>query len=184
MSDPTVKAIFEEYFTTLNDAVFRFCLFRVSNREQALDLTQETFLRLWQTLETGKAIDNVRSFLFTVARHLVIDYYRKKKTVSLDWLAEEDPAELIDRTTGSEQLELGAEGRYLLEQINKLPPSYRQAVYLRYVEDLSPPEIATILKISTNAASVRINRGLEELRRQTGYDSPSEGHVVIKPPLL
>ena len=75
---------FEKTYTDESDAIFRFCLVRVSNREQALDLTQETFLRLWQSLSQDKEIANARAFLFTVAHNLVIDWYRKKKSVSLD----------------------------------------------------------------------------------------------------
>jgi RNA polymerase sigma factor (sigma-70 family) len=67
-------------------------------------------------------------------------------------------------------LETKAEGRYLLEKISELTPSYRQPVYLRYVEDLSPVEIGEILGISANAASVRINRGLLELKKKAGYN--------------
>jgi len=66
--------------------------------------------------------------------------------------------------------EFEAEGRYLIDAITRLGPSYRQPVYLRYAEGLSPPEIGEIMGISANAVSVRINRGLEELRRLTGYD--------------
>jgi RNA polymerase sigma factor (sigma-70 family) len=58
------------------------------------------------------------------------------------------------------------DGRYLMDKINELSPSYRDPVYLRYMEDLSPPEIGKILGISTNATSVRINRGLEELKQK------------------
>jgi len=64
----------------------------------------------------------------------------------------------------------GAEGRYLIEKINELPPIYQQPIYLRFVEDLSPVEIREILGISTNAASVRINRGLLELRKKAGFN--------------
>ncbi len=49
---------FEKIYEKESDAVFRFCLFRVSDREQALDITQETFLRLWQSLSDGKEILN------------------------------------------------------------------------------------------------------------------------------
>jgi len=62
-----------------SDAIFRFCLVRVSDREQAMDITEETFLRLWKSLLDGKEILNNKAFLFTLARHLIIDWYRKKK---------------------------------------------------------------------------------------------------------
>ena len=163
---------FEEIYNKESDAIFRFCFIRVSDREQALDITQETFLRLWQSLQDGKEILNDKAFLFTVARRLVIDLYRKKKSLSLDKIIsekEEGGYDVEDESTRENKLIIGIEGRYLIDKINELEESYRELLYLRFVEDLSPPEIGEILGISANAASVRINRGLEELRKISGY---------------
>jgi RNA polymerase sigma-70 factor (ECF subfamily) len=159
------------------DHIFRFCLIRVSDREQALDITQETFVRLWQNMSTGESISNMRAFLFTVAHNLIIDWYRKKKSTSLEAMADPDtgePYEPVGDSVGHASQELSAEGRFLIDSIGKLEATYRQAVYLRFVEDLSPPDIAKVLGISTNAASVRITRGIEELRKITGYSLDSE----------
>ncbi|MDD3662669.1 MAG: RNA polymerase sigma factor [Candidatus Pacebacteria bacterium] len=169
-----LKNQFESIYQDQSDAVFRFCLIRVSNREQALDLTQETFLRLWQTMSSGEKIKNNRAFIFTVARRLIIDWYRKKKSLSIDNLSfgnEEDEGEfeIMDEKTSFGNTFLEAEGRYLIDNIKKISSSYREAVYLRFVEDLSPPEIGEILGLSSNVISVRINRGLLELRKNTGY---------------
>jgi RNA polymerase sigma-70 factor (ECF subfamily) len=162
---------FEKIYQEESDIIFRFCLTRVSNREQALDITQETFLRLWQSFQQGKKVSNNRAFLFTVAQRLVIDWYRKKKSISLEGMlsSEEGEIDLPDENTTEDQ-SLGGEGRYLLSKIEELTPVHRDPIYLRFVEDLSPPEIGKILGISTNAASVRINRGIKELREKTGYN--------------
>lgn len=163
----TFKKIYEEE----SDAIFRFCLVRVSSRDQALDITQETFLRLWKNLLEGKEIQNHKGFLFTITRNLIIDWYRKKKSVSLDNMIDnsEESFDFPDEKT-SDNMEYKIEGRYLLEKINKLTPIYKEPVYLRFVEDLLPSEIGNILNISANAVSVRINRGLEELQKKTGYN--------------
>lgn len=171
MKEKKVK-IFEKIYEKEADAIFRFCLTKVSDREQALDITQETFLRLWQSLAEEREILNDRAFLFTVARRLVIDWYRKKKSVSLDDIfygQEEQTYEISDEMTTGHLL-LGVEGRYLLDKIDEITSVNREAVYLRFIEDLSPSEIGEILGISTNNASVRINRGLMELREKFGYD--------------
>ena len=165
--------IFEKIYEIESDSIFRFCLIRVSDREQALDITQETFLRLWQSLLQNKEILNNRAFLFTIAHRLVIDWYRKKKSFSLDHMMSgenEGGYDVPDEKTIDGNILIGAEGRYLLEKINELTPSSKDPVYLRFVEDLSPPEIGDILGISANAASVRINRGLIELRKKSGYN--------------
>jgi RNA polymerase sigma-70 factor (ECF subfamily) len=170
---------FERVYREESDAIFRFCLVRVSNREQAMDITQETFLRLWQSLSQEKEIINSRAFLFTVAHRLIIDWYRKKKTFSLEKIVfdkKEDEYDLPDESPLS-NVEYGAEGRYLVEKIDELSPTYKDPVYLRFVEGLSPGEIGSILGISSNAASVRVNRGLLELRKKTGYDEEDNKKV-------
>ncbi len=164
---------FETIYEKESDAIFRFSLVRVSDREQALDITQETFLRLWQSLQKGEEIQNNRAFLFTIAHRLIIDWYRKKKSLSWDkifWKGDSEEIDIVDEKTTEINLSTLAEGRYLMDKINELSPSYRDPVYFRYVENLSPPEIGKILGISANATSVRINRGLIELRKKTGYD--------------
>jgi len=170
--DNTFKIIYENE----SDAVFRFCLVRVSDREEALDITQETFLRLWKSLQDGQNILNSRAFLFTIARRLIIDWYRKKKSLSLDSMLEREGGYDIsdDKTVEDSNFSL-SEGRYLLSKINELDLSYRDPVYLRFVEGLSPPEIGEVLGISTGATSVRINRGLAELRRIAGYNNETKG---------
>lgn len=168
-----IKNTFEATYKENTDAVFRFCLTRVSNREQALDITQETFLRVWQSLSKGDEVMNMKGFLFTIAHRLIIDWYRKKKSVSLEKIMYQDKEveyDVPDNKTLGEEISLGAEGRYLLDKIKELTPNAQQPVYLRFVEGLSPKEIGDILGISANAASVRLNRGLLELRKKTGYD--------------
>jgi RNA polymerase sigma-70 factor, ECF subfamily len=168
--ETSTTQIFKKIYAEQSDPIFRFCLIRVSNREQALDITQETFLRLWKTLLEEKTIKNNRAFLFTVAHRLVIDWYRKKKSISLESMSDDEgqPYDLLDEKTIN-SIEIGAEGRYLLDKISTLSPTLRDPVYLRYVENLLPEEIGNILNISANVAGVRINRGLEELRQRTGY---------------
>jgi len=161
---------FEKIYQSESDAIFRFCLIRISHREQARDITQETFLRLWQTLSSGKEVQNPRAFLFTIAHHLIIDWYRKKKSLSLESM-------LYNKTKGESEYNFqedmlndngfrAAEARYLIDKIKELKPAYRHAIYLRFIEDLSPRDIGVILGISTNTASVRINRALVELRKK------------------
>lgn len=172
-----LKDKFESIYKLESDSIFRFSLIRVSNREQALDITQETFLRLWQSLQKGDDILSPKALLFTIAHRLIIDWYRKKKSFSLDkiisgWQENEDgySSDILDEKTTKDKIYQGVEGRFLLDKINELPHSYRHTVYLRLVEDMSPPEIAEIMGISVNASSVRINRGIRELKKLVGLD--------------
>jgi len=168
----TNTEIFKKVYEEESDTIFRFCLTRVSDREQALDITQETFLRLWKSLLEEKKILNPRAFLFTITRNLIIDWYRKKKSISLDKMLDnkDEPYDVVDEKA-TNNIDLRAEGRYLLGKISELSEIYQDSIYLRFVEDMSPEEIGKVLNISTNTASVRISRGLEELRKKTGYNN-------------
>lgn len=170
---PDIKDTFKKIYEQESDSIFRFCFTRISDREQAIDTTSETFTKYWQILKEGQDILNPRAYLYTVARRLIIDWYRKKKSISFkdmeidDDDAMYDPPDLLN----ADRLNIGAEGRYLIGKILELPGGEVDPVYLRFVEDLTPAEIGEILGISTNAASVRINRGLSQLRKMAGFEN-------------
>lgn len=173
MATPDIQGTFTDIYNKEADALFRFCLIRVSDREQALDLVQEIFVRFWQTItQDTREIEHPRAFLFTIARNAIIDWYRKKKAVSLEGLQDPETEEPYEHLSDSALMDskLEGEGRFLIDKIRELSPGNRDAVYLRFVEGLAPPDIAKVLKVSTNAASVRINRGIQELKKLTGYD--------------
>ena len=170
-ADP-VKQRFTEVYNTESDAIFRYCLFRVSDYENATDLTADTFMRFWDTLANGKDVHNDRAFIFMIARNLIIDFYRKKKTLSLDAILEknEDYVFMADGDFLKEEVNMTSEARFVIDKIKELPPADHQIIYLRFVEGLLPKEIAEILGVSANVVSVRIIRGLEKLRQITGYE--------------
>lgn len=155
------EKIFTETFHAYADAIFRHCAFKLFDRSLAHDLTQETFLRAWQQMAKGKNIENMRAFLYRVADNLIIDHIRKKKSLSLDDLQEQgfDPGQ-DDLTNTQNRLEM----ERALEALGKLEEDYRQAIHLRYVEGLAVAEIAALTGEPPNTVSVRIHRGLQQLR--------------------
>ncbi len=156
---------FTDLYTQESDPLFRFCMLRVSGREQALDLAQEAFTRLWKALVEGKPINNQKAFLFVIARNLIIDWYRKIKATSLEGLSDEDEEFDFPDESGFGKIELSAEASRVVAMIDQLEPQYKEVIYLRYVEDLPPKEIANVLNIKANVISVRITRGMKSLRK-------------------
>lgn len=153
------------------DALFRHCVFRVSSRERALELTQETFMKTWDAVAKGQDVRNYRAFLFRVLNNLIIDEYRKEKSLSLDALLEKEgvsEGSFEDLQTGSleelvEKFEIRIQSEQLSEALGTLPESYKTVIVMRFINELRPKEIAEILQESENAVSVRINRGLKKL---------------------
>jgi RNA polymerase sigma-70 factor (ECF subfamily) len=165
-------------YSAQSDAVFRFCLIRTHERETALDITQESFLKFWKVIVRGDRIANERALLFTIARHLIIDWFRAKKSVSLDAMTENEEIPEVALPDGHEEglkeLETKADARRVLERLDELDPPYREVVYLRFVEGLRPKEIAGIIGVSVNVISVRIHRGIRALSKIAGYDMNEE----------
>lgn len=148
-------------YEDLADPVFRHCYFRLSDREKAKDLAQETFKRLWDYLKKTENIDNMKALVYRIANNLIIDTYRKKKEESLDSLEEEG----FDAPSDDHEAILNSVmGRELMSMLDQLNETYRDVIVMRYIDDLPVHEIAVILGISENAVSVRIHRGLALLR--------------------
>lgn len=158
--EETQTYFLETYDAYAND-IFRFCLLKVSNREQAEDIAQEVFTRFWQTLRDGTELRNPRALLYTMARNLVIDWYRKKKESSLDVLQDQG----IDFANDDyKRITENAEMQEVLRAIQELDEPSRDALTLRFVDGLSPRDIALITGESANAISVRINRAIKKVQ--------------------
>lgn len=152
---------FIEAYDKFADAIFRHLFFRISDRELAKDLLQETFTKTWDFIVGGGEIQNLRAFLYKVANNLIVDQYRKKKTLSLDELKEKG---IEIRQDIKEELDVHFEAERLISIISKLPEIYKDAIIMRYVDGFSVKEIAGILNDSENAIYVRLHRGLKQLR--------------------
>lgn len=155
------ESLFMSAYDQYNDAIFRYCLFQVSNREQALDLTQDTFTKTWEYLARGGTIDNVKAFLYKIATNAIIDYRRKKKSSSLDALTDEGydaPEEnKVDHESQSD-------GEIVRRTLNELDEKYRDVLTMKYINELSVKEIAQSLGESENNVSVRIHRGIAKMK--------------------
>ena len=145
-----------------SDALFRYCFFKISDREIAKDLVQETFMKTWNYLTKGEKIGNLRAFFYRTLSNLIIDEYRKKKAVSLDNLQEKtgfdqgfDEEEILEDKIDAEKALL------LLHQIGE---DYKDIIVMRYVQELSIKEIAEIINESENTVSVKIHRGLKKVK--------------------
>lgn len=145
------------------DALFRHCLLRVRDRDAAKDLVQECFSRAWLYLSDGKEIKHMRAFLYRVANNLIVDNARRKKSSSLDALIEDDGYEPRDESI-REPLDTPALKR-AFSLLHQLDDMYRTVITMRFLDDMSPKEIAKALGLSENVVSVRIHRGIERLKR-------------------
>ncbi len=167
---PAHEELFIAAFDTHVDELFRHASFRLSDRERARDLVQDTYLKAWDQVQSGAEIRHWRGFLYRILNNLIIDEYRRAKDTSLDAILDDDPTALSEKLSsdGRDAIEERLNDELLIERIRglipELPEAYRVAVTLRYVDGFTPKEIAELLDISENVASVRIHRAVAKLR--------------------
>jgi len=156
----------------------RYLLYLTGRREYAEDLAQETWVRVLQRGSQYNGRQRFDPWLFAIARNLAIDYLRKKrKGVQTASLPNDRDAMLLLPTSGPSPFEAAARSEdaiRLAGQLQILSPLYREALLLRFQEELSLPEIAQVLGAPVTTVTSRIYRGLAALRSafEEGGDSP------------
>ena len=177
MDSPEEQAFIEAY-DTYADALFRHAYFRLSDRDRAHDLAQETFFKAWDYLAGGGEITAYKSFLYRILHNLIIDEYRKKKSRSLDELLDDESKSPAIEALMAEGGRLEREEQYddallaarVRERMKDLPEHFRTVLLLRFTDGLSTGEIAAMIGESENVVSVRIHRGIAKLRELCAAD--------------
>lgn len=165
--DPEVlDGLIERYHYRL----FRYLLCLVGNRETTEDLFQETWLRV---LEHGRQYDGKSRFepwLFSIARHLVIDLQRRRQPRYADVLdgreeAEPPEPEAQGQPSALELVARREEHAWVGTALGRLPASYREVLMLRFQEDMTLEEIAQVAAAPLATVKSRLYRGLEAMRQ-------------------
>jgi len=149
--------------------VFNVAYKFVGRHEEAEDLTQDIFLKIFRSLATFDRRANFQTWLISVSRNLCIDYYRsvrkERETIDRQVTSEEvGPVSLdVGPLAALEQRDLAA---LLRRALQTLPDSLRTAVMMRDIQELSYQEIADRLQLPEGTVKSRINRGRKELARQ------------------
>jgi len=149
--------------------LYRYLLFLTGDTTLAEDLFQETWIRVLERGHQYNAKSKFESWLFAIARHLVIDASRRKKLSSLEDLGNPDsdqPFEPPDEhATPILQLLVTRENEQAVQlSLLKLPAYYREVLLLRFHEDLGLEEIASVLSTPLSTVKSRLYRGLEALK--------------------
>jgi len=149
------------------ERIYRYIYLKTSSREEAEDLTQQVFVRAWEALPQFEFKKNpFSSWLYSIARNLITDFYRKKKPdFSLD---SENAVEMPDDLDLTERLIIQDEIRQVFEAINQLPLEQKDLLLLRFVDDLSYDEIASIMNKSPLTLRVIQHRALKRLKELMG----------------
>jgi RNA polymerase sigma-70 factor (ECF subfamily) len=169
-----LDALVEQYQYRL----VRYLIYLLGRRDGVDDLVQETWLRV---LERGSSYDGRSRFepwLFAIARNLAIDHMRRRRIFSLDSNDDEEgegarPSPVSDAPSPFAVAARTEDAEALAHSLQRLEPSYREALVLRFQEDLSLQEISAVVGAPVSTVSSRIYRGLTMLRSQ--FEGGSHG---------
>lgn len=167
------EAAFEQLLTQHEKSVYNLCLRMTGNPEDAMDVSQEVFLRVWKNLGSYQFDAAFSTWLFRIASNACIDFLRAKKRrndVSLTMQDENDGEDkelaVPDETPlPEEQLLAKEQQRAVMKAMSELPPDFREILQLRVVEGLPYEEIAEILDIKVGTVKSRLARARNQLRK-------------------
>lgn len=150
--------------------IYRFVFLKVAGREEAEDLTHQVFLNAWLGIPSYKHRGfPFSSWLYQIARNQVVDHYRsRRETVSLDAVDPEAFAEKV----GEAEMDRNLEVERAITEIRTLKQEYQDVLVLRFVEDMSVREVASIMGKSEGAIKLLQHRALRVLREKLGESHP------------
>lgn len=153
---------FGEFYDLYVTRIYRFVFFKINSVSDAQDITSEVFLKLWQYIKEGKDIRNLNAFIYMIARNSVIDFYRQNKV--------EDPISEEHENIPDEQKDIlrqqimDSELSDVLKGIENLKDEYKEVIILKYLDELSIAEIASVINKSNGAVRVLLYRATKALK--------------------
>jgi len=175
-----VKAGSREAFESLlghyEKRVFNFLWQRVRNTHDAEDLTQETFLKVYQSIHRFNSNQGFATWLFTIAKRTAFNHFRSAKQFE-----ELSPDDEIDRDDPSVLLQQKDERTSLWNLAESLQPEQREALWLRYAEGFSIAEIAAILRTNQIRIRVLLHRARKNLAtRLRAEEAQGQEHSTLR----
>jgi RNA polymerase sigma-70 factor (ECF subfamily) len=169
---------FEKLFYLLKDDVYNVAFRVLGNRQDAEDITQETFIRIWLNLRNFRMESSIRTWVYRITVNLCYDLLEKRGRITFV----EEPIESFKELSSNENPLLLLTGRELREKIeevfSKISPENRIILTLREIEGLPYREIAEILDCSMAAAKMRAHRARVEFKKLISKYLEDDGDEV------
>ena len=158
------RVAFTALYERCVDRVYRHVYYRVSSHADAEDITQEAFVKAWQSIDRYKRTGApFVSWIITIAGNLVIDHYRKQaKVIVTDEIYEFKPAEQVQDP--AREAEVNVDNAIIKEAVLKLKGDKQRVILMHFIDGLTYEEIARALNKSEGAVRVIQYRALGELR--------------------
>ncbi len=165
---------FDELLSRNQGKLFSYILFVVRDEDRANDLFQETFVKVITKLHEGRYVVSGKfgAWIMRIAHNVIMDWYREQRARNVIEPTEEND---LSNLSGTNVFDSNAENRYVNEQVlsdvkrmmDRLPPTQREVVFMRFYQDLSFKEIAELTGVSINTSLGRMRYAVLNLRRMT-----------------
>lgn len=161
---------FNEIVLRYKDKLINFLFRYTGSREEAEDLAQDTFLKLYKSKHLYKEIAKFSTWFYTIAINIAKTNLRKKKNYSSISISDFDPDGekdfdlKADVLSPEETAQAGIENEFIQQAINSLDDKFKEVIILRDIQDMDYEEIAEIMKLPLGTVKSRINRGREKLK--------------------
>jgi RNA polymerase sigma-70 factor (ECF subfamily) len=152
---------FGKLFDKYNAKIYRFIYYKVSSAEVAEDFTSQCFLKIWEQISSGVKVKSFQSWMYKIARNLVIDYYRTREREELPLIYQQEEIQAEVTVDPDKNLDKDFLEKILLN----LNVEIREIIILRFIEEFSIKEIAKIVDKSPANVRVIIHRALKELNK-------------------
>lgn len=168
-SQTAFNAIYSAYSHRLYSYCYKFC----RTAEDAEEIVQDTFVRLWNNRMTIDNDTSLNNLLFTISYRLVVNAWRKRLTDPAYIASLEGKEQIADSSRTDHSVEYDEFTLRVNQLIDRLPPAQRKIVRLSKIEDMPNKKIAAMMGISEQTVKNQLSQGLKLLRRQLGNVSLS-----------
>lgn len=162
---------FKTLVLPLSNKLLHFAIKLLKDEETARDVTQEVFLKLWQTREKLNKVENIEAFAMRMVRNKCFDIYRSKRSFSISedlFEVKNEDEHYLDR-----DLELSEDAQMVKQLIKELPDIQQKVIRMRDMQQFEYEEIAEATGLKVNAIRVNLSRARkkikDELLKQHGY---------------
>ena len=164
-------------------SIYAYAFRLVQDTTHAEDIAQDTFVKVWQKMHTFRPDASFKTWIFTIAHHTALDFFRKKKHIPLSYFENNEGQNVLLETVPDDELlpdalfGKGEDDAMLESLLSTLEPGARAVLTLHYVEGLTFDEIGKVLHKPLNTVKSQHRRALLKLRDLLGRTKPNKGLI-------
>ncbi|GAA0444077.1 RNA polymerase sigma factor SigX [Lentibacillus halophilus] len=175
-----MDSIFEHFYTNYHNDLYQFIFYMVKDRHICEDLVQDVYIKVMESHHSFRGDSSEKTWLFSIARHITVDYFRKQKRKRkriLDFFDWSEKGHIVrDQHLLPDEIATQNDMiRTVYYYLDKCTPDQKSVLLLRYMQSFSIQETADILNFSTSKVKTTQHRGLKQLQKYMNQHHEEEG---------